>query len=174
MDPVLFGAKRAYYATLEYGRKVLAEFGLTPARFEVLHLLLDKCESQRHLRGRLGLARSTLSRMLSVLEALGWVRRQDDIFDRRTRGCLLTEAGTAKVREVMYSVMRRGVVRGAVNRTLRRLPGTKKLSRRRLTMAVFHELREGFVCDLYPSKYWRDTVFTLDSARLARWYKPRR
>src|ERR1700690_420636 len=158
MDPVLFGAKRAYYATVAYGRKVLAEFGLTPARFEVMRLLLKFMESETDLRKQLGLARSTLSRMLSVLEGLGWVARETSRSDHRTRICRLTPEGELKVREVVHSAIRSNVVRDDVNRTLRTLP-KGAVSQRRSTMMMFHAVCKGLKQDLPISFYWKYDIW---------------
>ncbi len=146
MDPVLFGAKRAYYATLRYGREVLAPFGVTPARFEVLHLLFGRTEAQAYLRSQLGVARSTLSRMLSVLEGLGWIVREVAV-DRRTRFCSLTVKGEALVHGVVH-LIRRHTIRDTVNRALH-------IPSRTTAMAVFHRLRDAFAIRYHWSRYWR-------------------
>ncbi len=159
MDPVLFGAKRAYYATVRYAREVLEPFGMTPARFEVLHLLFKRKESQAELRERLGVARSTLSRMLSVLEGLGWVEREMAV-DRRTRFCSLTAEGEAKVHGVVH-LIRRHTIRDGVNRALH-------FPWRSVAMAIFHRMRDAFAPPHLWSRYWRWQMWESTYAREGR------
>ena len=102
MDAILFGVKRADQAAIRFGHKVLAPFGLTPARFDMLfavgkHLSLG----QNELRRELGVARSTVSRMLGALERLGWIHRDER---RHTRRIKLTDAGRALLRRTARRV----------------------------------------------------------------------
>jgi DNA-binding MarR family transcriptional regulator len=93
MDSILFGMKRSHQASLRFGHKVLAPFGLTPARFDMMFALSRSYSNrQSDLRRELGVARSTVSRMLGSLERLGWVERAAR---RHTRRIYLTPAGAA-------------------------------------------------------------------------------
>lgn len=106
MDDVLFGAKRAYWATLRFSSRKLASFGITPARLDMLRVIYAtpmRSVSQRYVRHHLGVARSVVSRMLRALEELGLVERGERFaHDRRTRVCRLTSRG----RELVASVWR--------------------------------------------------------------------
>ncbi len=98
MDPVFFTIKRAYYATLKLTRRALAAMGLTAARYDLLDALYrlgTGCvHLQSNLRRGLGVARSTISRMMRSLEQLGLVTRRRD-----GRDCIvaLTAEGRRRV-----------------------------------------------------------------------------
>ncbi len=78
MDAILFGVKRAHMA-LEHrlAAKILAPYGLTPARFDALYVIDNVWgKSQASVRRALGIAGTTLGRMLKSLEALAFVVRE--------------------------------------------------------------------------------------------------
>ncbi len=87
MDQVFFSLKRAHHATLGYMRPVLKRVGLTPARFDLL-TALEVENTQLGLQQRLGLAKATISEMLSRLEELGLIWRMRW---RRTKAVGLTQ-----------------------------------------------------------------------------------
>jgi DNA-binding MarR family transcriptional regulator len=95
MDAVGYALKRGFHATLRCGRPVLARYGLTPARLDVLMALTDYriAKTQAALRRALGVARATMSEMLASLEQLGWIKRTRNDYDRRTRDVALTPEG---------------------------------------------------------------------------------
>jgi DNA-binding MarR family transcriptional regulator len=102
MDAILFGMKRGHQAALRFEHGVLAPFGLTPARFDMLYALGQRLSvRQSELRRELGVARSTVSRMLASLERLGWVERTPREHTRRIR---LTPAGVALLRRAAWRV----------------------------------------------------------------------
>ena len=74
MDQVFFSLKRAHHSVLRFTRPMLAEFGLTPARFDLL-TVLELDPTQSGVQRMLGLARATVSEMLARLEELGLVTR---------------------------------------------------------------------------------------------------
>ena len=120
MDAILFGVKRADQAAIRFGHRVLAPFGLTPARFDMLfavgnYLSID----QNELRRELGVARSTVSRMLGSLERLGWIRRD---VRRHTRRIALTDAGRALLRRTARRVCGRRLPFRMVAEAIRRGP----------------------------------------------------
>jgi DNA-binding MarR family transcriptional regulator len=104
MNAIAFGTKRAFHGFLRVTRKVLAAAGLTAARFDLLHPLLNQRGNdsypvlQDELRRQLGVTAGVVSRMLSALEKLGLVRRRTPFHDRRRRLVQLTEQGMACVR----------------------------------------------------------------------------
>jgi DNA-binding MarR family transcriptional regulator len=75
-------------------RRVLGMFGLSPTQYRLL-LLLDREQGQRitTLSERLLLAKSTITRIVDQLEQMGWVRRMDDVSDRRAQDVILTRQG---------------------------------------------------------------------------------
>lgn len=95
MDAVIFATKRAHLAGQRFGRVVLKGFALTPARFDLMFLLrgasvgVRQCELWR----KLGVVRSAVSELVSVLVRVGFVRRWRDANDRRTWVVLLTQRG---------------------------------------------------------------------------------
>ena len=108
MDDVFFGVKRAHLAVNAWAlARLKKEFGLTPARFDLMRLIYERnyCGVQSHLRERLGVARATISRMLRSLEKLGWIERKPNPWDRRTRDCVLTYDGRRVVAAVMSALI---------------------------------------------------------------------
>src|SRR5882757_5085939 len=92
MDKIFFGLKRAYYGTLRVTRRSLARIGLTAARFDLLYIL-EKAGGQmpqREIQRALGVAGSTVSRMLRSLEDLGLVLREIMLEDHRRTWVELT------------------------------------------------------------------------------------
>jgi DNA-binding MarR family transcriptional regulator len=104
MDQTFFRLKRAFHGVLRIGRPTLKEFGLTPARFDLLFALTDDgCKAvkgmwQSKLARVLGVTRATTSRMLISLEELGLVGRKRSEEDRRQLDITLTETGWSRVR----------------------------------------------------------------------------
>jgi DNA-binding MarR family transcriptional regulator len=132
MDDLLFGLKRAHLAGNRWALGLLAKFGLTPARFDVLRMLFsrrDHAMSQVRLRERLGVARSTVSRMLRSLERHGWVERKTYPFDRRGRWCALTHAGRELAWRVLSELVRPRLVADALDEALRSEPASSAVDR---------------------------------------------
>jgi DNA-binding MarR family transcriptional regulator len=103
--------------------------GMTPARFNLLYLLRRAmlragpetgpsaaARSQTGLCRDLGLHRSTVSKMLTRLEEMGWVHRERDAVDRRRFNIELTEKGLRKIWQAMRRVFRGKVMRRAYER----------------------------------------------------------
>ncbi len=121
MDDLFLGMKRAHLAANWWALHRLKEFGVTPARLDLMRLIYERnyrC-SQRDLRRRLGVARATISRMLRSLEKLGWIQREDDPHDRRTRMCVLTSEGRRVVATVMSALVWPHVIAHVVDALLR-------------------------------------------------------
>jgi DNA-binding MarR family transcriptional regulator len=119
MHAIFFGLKRAWHGTLRATRHPLAAFGLTAARFDLLYAAHTRgylgSITQRELRHTLGVNRTTVSRMLGSLEALGLVTRERACGDRRTRRVHLTAQGRSRIRRAIARLIRSGAAQLAVN-----------------------------------------------------------
>jgi DNA-binding MarR family transcriptional regulator len=121
MHKVFFGLKRAYHGTLRITRRALTQLGLTAARFDLLYILVtEEGEElvQADIRRGLGVAASTVSRMLASLEALSLVRRRRSVEDRRNVIVSLTKAGRRCIRMAARVFVRRGYAELAVDSAL--------------------------------------------------------
>ena len=111
LDPT---ACEAYLHLLRAGDEVftvceanLMSHGLSPGRFTVLMLLLDKSTNQplthtpAELAERAGVARATMTGLIDTLERDGLVTRKADTVDRRMMSVHLTARG----QEVLQTVL---------------------------------------------------------------------
>ena len=107
MDDVFFGVKRGHLAVNRWALLKLREFGVTPARFDLMRMIYDRNFrwAQSELRHALGVARATISVMVRALVKLGWITRERNPFDRRTLDCLLTYEGRRVVASVMSALI---------------------------------------------------------------------
>lgn len=71
------------------------------------HLAAEGALTQAEVATRLGLDKSTVSRLVSGLESKGWVARRPDPADRRSTRVELTPAGRTAAREVAAATSRR-------------------------------------------------------------------
>lgn len=115
MNQIAFATKRAFHALLRGTRRLLASYGITAARFDMLYVIggerspYGQCRTllQSELVSKLGVSRSVVSRMVRALEGLGLVKRQRALrVDGRTWSLSLTEKA-----ESMMRVARRVVIR---------------------------------------------------------------
>jgi DNA-binding MarR family transcriptional regulator len=120
MHVIFFGLKRAFHGTLRVTRSALANLGLTAARFDLLYIVAKegKILLQRELQRALGVAASTVSRMLTSLEKLGLVRRGPCEEDLRKRYVELTKAGRRCVFRAARQLIHTGVVDQMVDSAL--------------------------------------------------------
>ncbi len=106
MNRVNFWHKRAHWAGVKWSNQLLAELGLTAARFDVLYALDNHggTVEQSMLRQELGVARSTISVILRRLEDLGFVT-----LERRGRGrtsfVALTRKAVAALRAAIHDFL---------------------------------------------------------------------
>ena len=110
----LAGDLRAQVSRINYQLKASARAsGVTPTRMTVLATLAqqDGCSSG-DLAERLGISPGSMTRLVEVLVAAGWVNRERDDSDHRAQRLLLTDEGrrllasiradgTSKLRERM-------------------------------------------------------------------------
>lgn len=128
MHAIFFGLKRAWHGCLRTTRHALATLGLTAARFDLLYVLHKQGElpiTQRKLRVMLGVNRTTVSRMLGSLEALGLLSRTRSDLDRRTRVVRLTERGDRCMRVAVRGLIRSGAAQLAVDTAIAGAPNAK-------------------------------------------------
>ncbi len=128
LDTVIFTLKRASLKTLRAGNEFTKEFGLTPARFDLLHMLKEFSDTfppevpmtQRELRDAFGVTAPVVSRMLRSLERLRLVRRGPRSAELRTsRPVRLTAYGLALIRRAAKRILHSGRVRRLTTRGLR-------------------------------------------------------
>ncbi|MCA9585013.1 MAG: MarR family transcriptional regulator [Myxococcales bacterium] len=113
MHNVLFNLKRLHLTAQRYASEALRAHGLTPARFDVLHIVGGYGGlSQAHLRRKLGVARSTISRMLSSMERRGLISRFSLAPQRAEKWVRLTDLARALF--VQLSLLARPAVAAAV------------------------------------------------------------
>ena len=107
MDDVFVGVKQAHLAVNRWALFKLREFGVTPARFELIRNIYERNFRwvQSELRKELGVSRATISRMIRSLVKLGWIAREANRYDRRTFDCVLTYEGRRVVASVMSALI---------------------------------------------------------------------
>jgi DNA-binding MarR family transcriptional regulator len=149
MNAILFGLKRAFQASLRFTRPLVARFGLTAARFDMMYAV-HKTENrvrQSDLRRTLGVTAPTVSRMLRSLERLGLVARVRPRFgDTRQRIVTLTVAGRTCIRHAFRAIVRRRVVRRAYDSVLTAGLGARASSIAETDTAegICRRIRKGF------------------------------
>jgi DNA-binding MarR family transcriptional regulator len=96
MVPVAQKLKRVFHATVGVGLMMTRPFGLTPSRYELMSAIKSQRQiwyPQRTLQQLLGIAASTLSRLVDGLVQRGYLRRQRDPEDGRCNLLRLTFLG---------------------------------------------------------------------------------
>jgi DNA-binding MarR family transcriptional regulator len=118
MDAAFFAVKQAHLAGTRFCTRLLARYGLTPARFDMLVAVADRRGiTQRDLRFALGVARSTASEMVAELLALGLLARSR-AHDRRTFWLELTERGRALYARAYEELINGGLVPLVIDQVL--------------------------------------------------------
>jgi len=117
MDAVFLSVKQAHLAAGHFGRRVLARFALTPARFDLLVAIGFWGKTQREVRRLLGLARSTVSELVDVLVGCGLVRRSRAT-DRRTWHLRWTARGRELLERAYDECINDGFVSLSIDRVL--------------------------------------------------------
>jgi len=124
MDAIFFGLKRAHQGSLRVGHQLTKEFGLTPARFDLMVAVKRFREevpghiTQRELRRILGVSAPTVSRMVRSLEVLRLIWRGPRSENTRRLG--LTARGRALIRRALKRLFHSGLARRIADRALRR------------------------------------------------------
>lgn len=123
MNLVQFQVKRAHWRLWDFEAKLLAPFGTTPARLDMLQCIAEHgAPTQAVLMWKLGLAAATVSKMLKLLDAQGFVLRDVDPGDLRRRIARLTEKARGLLQRVRRVLLRSGIATKAQARCLVDIP----------------------------------------------------
>jgi len=118
MHSVLFSVKRTFHKSVWFGRFLLKDYLLTPSRFDILYILKMQPElpsvRQARIREILGIASTTLSRMIKALLELGFIRRERCCFDRRQYKVSLTRIGRETIEHAMRTIIDAGIITSCV------------------------------------------------------------
>jgi DNA-binding MarR family transcriptional regulator len=120
MHVVMFSMRRAFHKSVEVGLALTEPFGLTPARFDLLHALRLwslrnglEWVKQVSLRELVGTSEANISRMLTSLEKIGLVRRRRDD-EGRSQGVKLTRKGRSRLARATKTLITDGAAHRAV------------------------------------------------------------
>jgi len=111
MHETMFRLKRAHLRAVEIAKPLAQKFGLTPAWFDVLSVVKHRAWELVHqadIAAALGLAKSTVSKMLQRMEARGLVRRAPSLADRRAIEVTLTPRGLDAIGAATHAFLRLG------------------------------------------------------------------
>lgn len=104
LHDIFFRFKRMYLAGRQHQINLLRHFGLTPARLEVLRMVLAGYTTQPALRRALGIARSTVSRMLIAMEARGFIVRTARAATRARKSIRLAPGLTRWIKRLLVEL----------------------------------------------------------------------
>jgi DNA-binding MarR family transcriptional regulator len=118
MHSILFAVKRADQRSRALQRRLLGPFGITPARYDLLFIMLQNHVHrkspwmfQSRIRKELGVTAPTVSVMVRALAALGFVTRKRQRFgDRRQVIVTMTKRAFSMLRNVREQVIKPGVL----------------------------------------------------------------
>ena len=154
MHQIAFSTKRTFHGFLRVTRRLFASYGLTAARFDLLHAIRGNFRDhggeyhllQSELWRILGVTPPVVSRMLGSLEHLGLVTRaRPERGDGRQRVVTLTERGMSLMRVAKGVVVRsaKRVIRVAIGGIGRR--GERRAFMNIMTLDdLLHSLRVQF------------------------------
>lgn len=107
MHPLHFDIKQGHLAVLRSSWRETSDYGLTPARVDMLRAIMVGTTSsssdgmlQSTLWRRLGVSNVVVSRMAIALEQLGFIKRSRSWSDRRQLVVSLTELGKTTLRSI--------------------------------------------------------------------------
>jgi DNA-binding MarR family transcriptional regulator len=115
---IFFSIKMVHLRVIEIGKAMLEEYGLTPARFDMLRVVFahEHGVLQSRMIALLGVSGATVSRMLKALEELGFVTRTPYERDRRNLFIELTNYGWTVLDQAMISILGMGNARELARR----------------------------------------------------------
>ncbi|MBX3187815.1 MAG: winged helix-turn-helix transcriptional regulator [Labilithrix sp.] len=108
MHELSFRLKRAHLRAVETHKPIVAEFGLTPARFDVLSVMRSMGGGGwvTSIADRLGVSRTTIRKMVIALEEQGLVWRAVDLHDARQVDVTLTKLGFETIVAALKAIVR--------------------------------------------------------------------
>jgi len=108
MHQIFFSVKRVHLRVVEISKRLVREFGLTPARFDLLRVV-DAHDPHPVLQSKictlLGVSAATVSRMLISLEKLGFIERKKSSVDGRNLLVSLTVDGFNRLDGAIVAVI---------------------------------------------------------------------
>ena len=109
MHPLFHSFKRMYWSSMRFARDWAKEYGLTPARIDML-ILIDHHNGvlQRDIHEILDVVEPVVSRMLKSLEKLGYIARSFSEDDGRMKWVRLTGRGWRRLRLVVSELLYAG------------------------------------------------------------------
>lgn len=116
MLELIFSFKRVYLTGQRHLIAALKAYGLTPARLDVMRLVLEGIETQAALRRALGIARSTMSTMLTSMEKRGLIVRTSSAPQRAAKHVAITAGLENRIVEAL------GLLRDAAAAAMTRVP----------------------------------------------------
>ncbi|CAN5633791.1 hypothetical protein BH09MYX1_BH09MYX1_01850 [soil metagenome] len=113
MQTTLFAMKHAHLSGLRLARIFTQRYGLTPARLDMLRVIMGEGGSilQLKMRHRLSVTKPVISVMVRSLEKLKFVTRERCEDDRRTFVVKLTEDGIFALRAIFYESVVLGILK---------------------------------------------------------------
>ena len=158
MHPLTFAMKRVFLRSVAINRIYTREHHLTPARFDMMVALWwgKNGTPQLLLRRQLGVRSPTVSRMLSSLQALGYLTREVYPPDRRQRWITLTPKGRALIDiaqgDLTFGPFGESVARALVSRDPdARAPTERALATARTLFTTIRQLASDTATLRYPS-----------------------
>jgi DNA-binding MarR family transcriptional regulator len=139
MHRVSWDIKRVFLGMTKLRVKLMARWGITPARFDMLYAI--RCQRQfwfpqRKLRELLGVGASTISRMIDSLVEIGFLVRRRVATDRRRRELKITKHGKRTLRCMFDNLIKSGLARRIVGHALADNPDAVKTSDQKITERV--------------------------------------
>ncbi|CAN5474687.1 hypothetical protein BH09MYX1_BH09MYX1_26200 [soil metagenome] len=115
MHTAMFAMKHAHLSGLRLARVFTERYGLTPARLDMLRVIMAAGGSilQLTMRHRLSVTKPVISVMVRSLEKLKFVTRERCEEDRRTFVVKLTEEAIFALRAIFYEAIVLGVLKVA-------------------------------------------------------------
>ena len=127
MNHIHFGNKQVYLGTVRYTRALLAPYGITPARYNMLTAIAKHRRglAQVDLRGILGVTAATISRMLRSLEELRLIFRTLHPHHARHRWIAITELGALRLGAAIVNLIDSGEIGWMTAEMLNPTPGSR-------------------------------------------------
>ncbi len=149
MVPGAFEMKHGHLSFLRLARVFTRDWGLTPARLDLLRAIMEsrKFLRQHEVTRRLNALKSVVSIMIRALERLGFVRRTRCTTDRRT----FLVAFTAKARWVLRKIYFEAMTAGMLPLALMSIFSTPKT---RAPLSTWREALDQIVKWARPIRAW--------------------